>query len=211
MPGGPGAEAEKKEAAPDEKGQSVTPPFDVRGDLDGLLVAWFDADGIHTTPRRADIPEARRAEVRVDSLRIAPDKRLDPDHVYVADVRTARPDGSYAVTLRTRAWFEERVDALAPKPAAAQAAALADTGVTLYRTSWCGVCRAAATYMRKNDVAFVEKDVEQDPGASAEMLEKAASVGKSPHGVPVIDFHGNIMLGFDQRELDRLIGKYKPI
>lgn len=198
-------------AAKGEAGENVTPPFPVNGELDGLLLVWFDADGMHSAQKRADIPEASRAEVRVDSLRIAPEQRLDPEHVLVADVRAPRADGSYAVTKHTRAWFESRMDALAPKPATepAAGATVADTGVTIYRTSWCGVCRTAAAYFRKNNIAFVEKDVEKDPGASDEMLKKAQSVGRRPSGVPVIDFHGDLMFGFDQRELDRLVRKHK--
>lgn len=214
MSGDPAADRGTSDTAAPTGGSDglVTPPFEVRGDLEGLLLVWFDADGLHSAQRRADIPEASRAEVRIDSLRVAPDKRLDPEHVYVADVRAPRSDGSYAVTKRTRAWFESRMDALAPKPAPApveSGTTVADTGVTMYRTSWCGVCRAAAAYFRKNDIAFVEKDVEQDPGASEEMLKKARSVGRKPSGVPVIDFHGNLLFGFDQRELDRLVLKHK--
>jgi glutaredoxin len=201
-------------ATTDAAGARVTPPFDVRGELDGLLLVWFDADGLHSAQKRADIPEASRAEVRVDSLKIPPDKRLDPEHVYVADVRAPGADGSYAVTKRTRAWFESRMDALAPKPAAepaAAGAALADTGVTLYRTSWCGVCVSAAKYFRQNDIAFVEKDIEKDPGAQAEMLQKAQSVGRKPTGVPVIDFHGHLMFGFDRATIESLVRKQKAI
>jgi glutaredoxin len=166
---------------------------------------------VHGAARRSDIPVDRRAEVRVDSLRIPPDKRLDPEQVYIADVRTARADGSYAVALRTRAWFEARVEALAPKEAPKSAAALADTGVTLYRTAWCGVCRAAASYFRERDVPFVEKDVEQDAAAAAEMQEKAQKAGRTPRGVPVIDFHGNLLFGFDRDTLDVLVRKHKAI
>ena len=208
LPGEPGSEATTKESAPaNDAAEPVTPPFEVKGELEGLLLVWFDAEGQHSATRRSDVPEARRAEVRVDSLRIAPDKRLDPEHVYVADVRAAQADGSYAVHKRTRAWFEARVEALTPKEAPAPT--VADTGVTLYRTAWCGVCKSAASYFRKNGIAFVEKDVEQDPGASEEMLKKARSVGRTPHGVPVIDFHGNLIFGFDEDELDRLVRKHK--
>lgn len=208
--GDPAASARAGDPVPKgEAGESVTPPFPVQGELDGLVLVWFDAEGMHSARRRADIPEASRAEVRVDSLRIAPGQRLDPEHVLVADVRVPRADGSYAVKKHTRAWFESRMDALAPRPKPTPTAiAGADTGVTMYRTSWCGVCRTAAAYFRKNGIAFVEKDVEQDPGASEEMLKKAQRVGRTPNGVPVIDFHGNLMFGFDEDELDRLVAKH---
>ena len=37
------------------------------------------------------------------------------------------------------------------------------------------------------------------------MLAKARAAGKSPRGVPVIDFRGNIILGFDRGQIDQLI------
>ena len=52
---------------------------------------------------------------------------------------------------------------------------------------------------------FIEKDVEKDPGAAAEMQSKARAKGLTPRGVPVIDFRGELMLGFDQQRLAGLI------
>jgi glutaredoxin len=213
-PGDPARTAGDPGAAPGattEPAQAVTPPFAVRGELDGLLLVWFDADGAHTAPRRADIPEARRSAVRVDSLGVPPEKRLDPEHVYVADVRQPRADGSYPVHLRTRAWFEAQVEAARGAVAVAQPAPEATAGVTVYMASWCGACRSAAAYMRSRNVAFAEKDIEKDAQANAEMLQKARAAGKTPRGVPVIDFRGHIVLGFDQQQLDHLIDKYKAL
>ncbi len=71
------------------EGVPVHPPFSVRGDASGLLLVWFDAHGPHTAEDRNAIPDAHRAHVRVDSLRLPPDKRLDPTYVYVADLAHA--------------------------------------------------------------------------------------------------------------------------
>ena len=100
----------------------VKPPFEVNGELDGLLLVWFDAEGLHTAQTRSEIPEAQRAAVRVDSLHVAPDERLDPDHVYVADLRNASQDGSYPVRKAARAWFDAQVDRAQPAPPTADAA-----------------------------------------------------------------------------------------
>jgi glutaredoxin len=211
-PGALPAEGDARGAAsPDAKAEPATPPFAVRGELDGLLVVWFDEQGAHTAPRRSDIPEARRRTVRVDSLGVPPERRLDPEQVYVADVRSARPDGSYPVFLHARSWFDAQVEAARGAVPVAQAAPAGSAGVTLYMASWCGACRSAAAYMRSRGVPFAEKDIEKDAQASAEMLQKARNAGKTPRGVPVIDFRGHIVLGFDQRELDQLIDKYKAL
>jgi glutaredoxin len=188
--------------------QLVKPPFPVQGELEGLLLVWFDAQGLHTAHNRSEIPEAQRAHVRVDALDIAPDARLDPERVYVADLRTPGADGSYPVRQAARTWFDGQVDQAKPQPAEPAA----DESVVVYKASWCGVCRTAEAFLRSRHVPFVEKDVEKEPGASDEMLKKARAKGLSPRGVPVIDFHGEIMLGFDQAHLESLIKRYaKPI
>jgi glutaredoxin len=183
--------------------EPVKPPFAVEGELDGLLLVWFDAEGVHTAQKRSEVPEAQRAQVRIDALSAAPDARLDADHVYVADLRAPGRDGSYPVQKASRSWFDAQVDRAKP-----QLAAATDSGVVIYKASWCGVCRSAASYLRQRHVSFVEKDVEKDPGASDEMMRKASAKGLSPHGVPVIDFRGEIMLGFDQARLEGLIDRY---
>jgi glutaredoxin len=200
-----GDEPDQARAAPDP--EPIKPPFDVRGEGEGLLLVWFDAAGIHTATKRADIPEARRGNVRIDSLRVAPEARLDPDHVYVADLRAAGADGQYPVRKATREWFDGQVDREKPAPPEVKA-----EEVVIYRTAWCGACKAAAGFLRQKHVAFVEKDVEKDPSAAAEMQRKASAKGLTPRGVPVIDFRGELLLGFDQQRLSQLIdGLGKPI
>jgi glutaredoxin len=182
-----------------ERGEPVTPPFSVQGDAEGLMLVWFDEEGVHSASRRSEIPSPRRSMVRVKSLSVPPGKRLDPDHVYVADLRQPGPDGSYPVVKHTRAFFDAQVDAARPAPAQQEAE------VVIYKASWCGVCRSAAAYLRSRGVDFVEKDVEKDPGAQQEMQRKARAAGKTPRGVPVIDFDGEILLGFDKARLAALI------
>jgi len=181
----------------------IKPPFDVSGELDGLLLVWFDIEGLHTAQKRSEIPEAQRSAVRIDSLNVEPDARLDPDHVYVADLRNPGKDGSYPVQKASREWFDAQVDRAKPAPAAVE-----DASVIVYKASWCGACKSAAAYLRSRKVQFVEKDVEKEPGASEEMQRKAQAKGLRPRGVPVIDFRGEIMLGFDQARLSALIDRY---
>jgi hypothetical protein len=75
-----------------EDGEVVDPPFEVRGDATGLLLVWYDEDGVHTAATREEIPAGQREHVRVDDLRLAPDERLDPELVYVADLSEAGGD-----------------------------------------------------------------------------------------------------------------------
>jgi glutaredoxin len=200
-----------REAAPGaavSEAEVVRPPFAVRGELEGFLLVWFDEEGPHPAQRRADVPEAHRQYVRVDSLAVAPDDRLDPAFVYLADLRTAGADGSYVVRRVARTSFE----ALLAEARGAAAAAVAQSGdanadIVVYGASWCGACRQAEAYLRARGVPFVEKDVERDPGAQEEMMRKATAQGLRPTGIPVIDVRGRILLGFDRGAIDRLLAQ----
>jgi glutaredoxin len=212
-----GSEPKSSEKSPkDEQGESVKPPFDVRGELEGLLVVWIDKDGFHSANKRSEIPENRRQQVRVDSLALPPDKRLDGEFVYLADLRKAQNDGNYPVKKVRRDWFEALADRETPDPARAAKndsakkqfgtePGAAGSGVVIYGASWCGACRAAASYLRARNIAFEEKDVEKDREAYAQMQRKAAAAGVQPGGLPLIDFHGRVISGFSKDALDNLI------
>lgn len=69
--------------------------------------------------------------------------------------------------------------------------------VTIYTATWCGFCRMAKNYMDKLGVKYEEKDIERDPAAAGEAVQKSGQMG-----VPVIDVNGTIILGFDRMALD---------
>jgi glutaredoxin len=201
-PAEPKPEAARVEAA-GASGELAKPPFEVKGELEGLVLIWFDAEGAHDARSRSEIPEAQRARVRVDSLKLSPAERLDPDQLYLADVRVPGPDGSYPVRAVSREAFEASLAQAAEAQVAARKQQAGE--VIIYKASWCGACKAAARFLTEKQVPFVEKDVEKDAAANAEMLQKASATGRKPSGVPVIDFKGTLLFGFDQAALTRLI------
>lgn len=197
-----------------EDGEVVTPPFEVAGDATGLLLVWFDDEGTHTATSREEIPEDRRAHVRVDDLRLAPEDRLDPELVWVADLRRPGEGGAYTVRRMPRASFDRRVEAATEveladveeplvHPVAPEGADDAD--VVIYGASWCHACRSAAAFLRQRNVPFVERDVEREPGAREAMQEATQAAGVRPRGIPVIDFRGEIIAGFDRARLEAAI------
>jgi glutaredoxin len=188
-------------ADPAQGGEVVDPPFAVRGDLEGLVLTWFDAEGLHTAERRADVPEAARAEVRVDSLSLSPEQR-DPDFVFVADVRSPGPDGRYVVRRMSREAFEAR--ARAARPSAGETVA-ASGEVIVFGASWCGACRQAEAHLRERGVPFVERDIEEDPAARQDMIRRARAAGIQPDGIPIIDVRGRVLQGFDPDAIDRAL------
>jgi len=168
--------------------------------------------------------------VRVDSLQIAPEQRLDPDHVYVADLRQAAGDGSYPVRKYDRDRFDAMVDRAAPPPAeetaadqpvadqapgpqqpsdqpATAAAPAGQADVILYSASWCGACRATRQYLQRNRIAFVEKDIEKDREAYAEMQRKARAQGVRTGALPMMDIKGQMVSGFDPGTVQRLLAR----
>jgi glutaredoxin len=196
-----------------EGAEPVEPPFAVRGDLSGLLLTWFDAEGPHRAGSLAEVPDARRQYVVVDSLELPPEQR-DPEHVYVADLR-AMTEGRYAVHRYPRAAFDLLVDRLtgvvATEPTGAgEPTALAAAPVVVYGASWCGACRSAKQWLTQRGIAVVDRDIERDPGARAEMQAKARAQGVPTSGIPVIDVRGRMTTGFDPGTLERLLAETTP-
>ena len=72
--------------------------------------------------------------------------------------------------------------------------------VTIYSTPWCVYCKMAKKYFNDNKIAFVEHDVAQDEQARDEMIKKTGQMG-----VPVIEVDGQIVIGFDQQKLKKLL------
>lgn len=201
-------------AAEPSAGEVVSPPFAVRGNGDGLMMVWFDEEGPHTATARSEIPIERRGEVRIESLDLDDAEGHDPDSVFVADLRTPDEHGDYTVRRMPRADFDARIDAfVAAGRGEGGSAAVAATGagdVIIYGASWCGACRQTEAFLRERGVAFVERDVEEDPTAAADMRRSAAAAGLHPTGIPVIDFRGRIILGFDRDALEAAIRETAP-
>ncbi|WP_315121684.1 glutaredoxin domain-containing protein [uncultured Clostridium sp.] len=73
--------------------------------------------------------------------------------------------------------------------------------VVVYTTPTCSWCRVVKDYLKSNNIAYVEHDVTKDDKAAAEMINKSGQ-----RGVPVIDIDGDIIVGFDQASIDRVLG-----
>lgn len=74
------------------------------------------------------------------------------------------------------------------------------SNVTIYTTPSCVYCKMAKEYFKQHGISYEEKDVAVDVGAREEMLTKSGQLG-----VPVIDFAGRIIIGFDQPRLREAI------
>lgn len=69
--------------------------------------------------------------------------------------------------------------------------------ITVYSATWCAFCHAAMEYLDKKGVKYTDKDVEKDPAAGLEAVDKSGQ-----RGIPVIDIDGTIIVGFDRPKID---------
>ncbi|MDX1765976.1 MAG: glutaredoxin domain-containing protein [Candidatus Saccharimonadales bacterium] len=72
--------------------------------------------------------------------------------------------------------------------------------VTMYTNPTCSFCRMAGGYLKLNGIQFETKDISEDSEAYQEVIDKSGQLG-----VPVIDFDGTIILGFDRPKIDAVI------
>lgn len=72
-----------------------------------------------------------------------------------------------------------------------------DSKVIVYSATWCAFCHAAKDYLDKKGVKYTDKDVEKDPAAGMEAVDKSGQ-----RGIPVIDIDGTVILGFDRPKID---------
>lgn len=83
-----------------------------------------------------------------------------------------------------------------------------DAKVIVYSTSWCAFCHTEMDWLKKLGVEFEAKDIEAEPAARDELLEKN---GGNFQGVPVTDIAGELILGFDRPKLEDALRKHKLI
>ncbi len=197
------------------------PPLELRDDTENLLLTWIDAKGdFHVTQKVTSVPEKSR-----DAVRVVVTNKVEGtgEHVYVADLRKKRPDGSYPVSTLTRAQWDEkgaakrkaRMEALAPPPpSASEGPRPPDPGIDpgadgvvaiVYGAEWCKPCHDAKRHLKRRGVKVVYKDVEASEIYNREMKTKLERHNLRSASIPIIDIMGQILVGFDPRALDRAV------
>ncbi|MEO7109001.1 MAG: glutaredoxin domain-containing protein [Polyangiaceae bacterium] len=219
-----------------EVAKDTTAPFVVNDASKDLLFTWVDAKGdFHVEQSPKDVPLAGRDSVRVvDPSR---EDGTHGDRIFLADLRVAGSDGNYPVHAATLSDFDAlalarrqgKLPTLADDggtttvPTASALANNPDThpnvdidpsaqpsthaAVVIYGASWCGPCHQAQAYLRQKNIPFIDKDIEEDPGAAKEMQAKLAKAGMRGGSIPVIDVRGHIMVGFNAQQIDAALGQ----
>ena len=72
--------------------------------------------------------------------------------------------------------------------------------VKVYSTTWCVYCKMAKDFLKENNIKFEDINVQENPEAAAEMIEKTGQTG-----VPVIEIDGKIVIGFNIEEIKKVL------
>jgi glutaredoxin-like YruB-family protein len=78
--------------------------------------------------------------------------------------------------------------------------------VIVYSADWCAFCHAAKGYFDKLGVKYIDKNVEKEPAAGQEAVDKSGQ-----RGIPVIDIDGTIIVGFDRPKIDATLKAHKLV
>lgn len=70
-------------------------------------------------------------------------------------------------------------------------AAIPAGSVVLYSTTWCGYCTKTRNFLKKNNIPFVEHDIE----TSADAYREYKALGGK--GVPVVRVSDQVLHGYD--------------
>lgn len=77
---------------------------------------------------------------------------------------------------------------------------MATPTVTIYSTPTCHFCHAAKDFFTENKVAFTDYNVATDLPKRQEMIQKSGQMG-----VPVIYVGDEVIVGFDEEKLRKLL------
>ncbi|HHX28057.1 MAG TPA: glutaredoxin family protein [Firmicutes bacterium] len=78
---------------------------------------------------------------------------------------------------------------------------MAEHNVKVYSTPSCPWCVRAKAYLKENGIPFTDVDVSQDVASAREMVKISGQMG-----VPVLSIDGNVVVGFDKKRIDELLG-----
>ena len=72
--------------------------------------------------------------------------------------------------------------------------------VRVFSTSFCPYCKMAKEFLKDRKIPFEEVNVQEDPEAARQMIEKSGQAG-----VPVIEIDGQMVIGFNTDQIKKLL------
>jgi glutaredoxin len=171
----------------------------VRPDSGHLIFSWFEDGQGRTATSRAEVPESARGDVRVQDPTIPPDL-LNPDIVFIADLTTPEPDGTFPVVAISRGDYEARRKPGTPENQNAAPAEPIVSGageVIMYATVHCPHCHRARRWLLEQKIPYREIDIEKNTAAAAALEEKGRAQGVATGGVPMFEINEQLLPGFN--------------
>jgi len=77
---------------------------------------------------------------------------------------------------------------------------MVDKKVVVYSTPTCPYCKRAKDYLSRKGIPYGDYNVAQDRDKAKEMIQKSGQMG-----VPVITIDDEVVVGFNQTLLDKLL------
>ncbi len=77
----------------------------------------------------------------------------------------------------------------------------AQKSVTVYSTPTCSWCNTLKSYLREKGITFRDIDVSADSSAAEAMVRRSGQ-----QGVPQTDINGQVIVGFDKKKIDDILG-----
>lgn len=71
--------------------------------------------------------------------------------------------------------------------------------IIIYTSQSCPHCKTAKDYLNQLGIPYIERQADRDPSAQREMQALGAM------GVPTLKVNGQVMVGFNPQELQRLL------
>ena len=216
--------------------QKSLPPLTIRDDTPDLLLTWIDDKGdLHVEVHPVDVPAAGRSLVRVivadredgtkDAFYVVDLNQKSGDGSYTAQTMSRRA-WEAEIEKRRAAYIAKVAPPPPPEPANAPGAPGTPPGtgtgtgtgtgdkapsgaltVIIYGASWCRPCHEAHDYLKSRGIAVIMKDIEENPGAAAEMRQKLERSGQRGGSIPVIDVKGQILVGYSSGAVDRALAR----
>lgn len=81
-----------------------------------------------------------------------------------------------------------------------------DTNVTIYSASWCAFCHMAKNYLDSLGVKYKDIDVDHDPKAAHELVQKTGQAG-----IPVLFIGDKTVIGFNKPGIDEALKEAKLV
>ncbi|MDP2934454.1 MAG: glutaredoxin domain-containing protein [bacterium] len=72
--------------------------------------------------------------------------------------------------------------------------------IKVYSTPTCPYCVTLKNFLKENNIQFEDIDVSQNEVAAKDMIDRSGQMG-----VPVIDINGEMVVGFDQERIKKLL------